>query len=54
MAKDLDDLDDDDSDDDDDAEAGFEDMLGDEDDTGVSSVTTLRASTRFKDHMEVC
>ena len=55
MAKDLDDLDDDsdDDDDDDDAEAGFEDMLGDEDDTGVASVATLRASFRFKEHMEV-
>jgi U4/U6 small nuclear ribonucleoprotein PRP31 len=54
MAKDLDDLDDDsdDDDDDDDAEAGFEDMLGDEDDTGVASVATLRASFRFKEHME--
>jgi U4/U6 small nuclear ribonucleoprotein PRP31 len=49
LMNDLDDLEDDD--DDDDAEAGFEDMLGDED-KGVSSVAVLRASAKFTKHME--
>jgi U4/U6 small nuclear ribonucleoprotein PRP31 len=52
LMNDLDDLEDSDDDDgdDDNAEAGFEDMLGDED-KGVASVAVLRASAKFRKHM---